>query len=288
MSLKIANFAYGNISAISNAMSVSTINQTEIQNPSQEDLEKLNNILAERLTFDPFSVDDETLWRIVSERENTTVHPYHFMIVRFGEPFEVEAKLHYPAHKRIPVYYTNKKGGKNLKDFSFPILIEEDKKVFNTIHNPHRLWDNTIRLNFRNPEEFLTNKSFFLIRSYFGKNKFGQNKTAWILVELDNDVHSNVRIIREYTLKGQIWAYNAIMKSPKDFGIDLDVNTVNSILLPLKEKNQNLLNSKNDQFLTKWDDKEEYDDRGYDYGYEQDLKDELDYIRQNGGDWIDD
>lgn len=269
-------------------MTTSPLNQTEILNPSQDDLEKLNNILAERLTFDPFSVDDETLWRIVSERENTMVHPYHFMIVRFGEPFDVEAKLHYPAHKRIPIYYTNKKGSKNLKDFSFPIIIEDNKKVFNIIHDPYRLWDNIVRLNFRNPEEFLTNRNFFLIRSYIGKNKFGQNKTVWILVELDNDIHSNVRIIREYTLKGQIWAYNAIMKSPKDFEINLDADIVNSILLPLKEKNLKLLDSKTNHFLDKMDDKGEYDDNGYDSAYEQDLKDELNFIRQNGGDWIDD
>ena len=258
------------------------------QGSIQQELDKLNAILSERLTFDPFSVDDETLWDIVSKRENITLHPYHFMIVRLGEPFDIEAKPPYSAYKRIPIFYTNKRGSKNLKDFSFPIIYGEDKKVYNIIHNPHRRWDNITRLNFHNPEEFLINRDFFLIRSYYGKNKFGQSKTAWILVELDKDRHSNACIIREYTVKGQIWAYNAIMKSPNDFGIDLDSDTVSSILLPLKEKNTELLNTKVNQFLNKWDDKEKYDDRGYDSAYEQDLKDELDYIRQNGGDWIDD
>lgn len=263
---------------------------TSSQDSIQQELIKLNAILDERLTFDPFSVDDVMLWNIVSERENTTLHPYHFMIIRFGEPFDVATKPPYSNHKRIPVYYTNKRGSKNLKDFSFPIIHGDDKRAYNIIYDPHKRWDNFTRLiSFRNPEEFLMNRNFLLIRSYYGKNKFGQNKTAWVLVELDNDLRSNACIIREYTIRGQIWAYNAIMKSPHDFGIDLDSDTLNSILLPLKEKNSELLKSKENQFLKKWDDEEdEYDDRGYDSAYEKDLQDELDYIRQNGGDWIDD
>ncbi len=263
---------------------------TSSQDSIQQELIKLNAILDERLTFDPFSVDDVMLWNIVSERENTTLHPYHFMIIRFGEPFDVATKPPYSNHKRIPVYYTNKRGSKNLKDFSFPIIHGDDKRAYNIIYDPHKRWDNFTRLiSFRNPEEFLMNRNFLLIRSYYGKNKFGQNKTAWVLVELDNDLRSNACIIREYTIRGQIWAYNAIMKSPHDFGIDLDSDTLNSILLPLKEKNSELLKSKENQFLKKWDDEEdENDDRGYDSAYEKDLQDELDYIRQNGGDWIDD
>ena len=119
----------------------------------QQELKKLRAILSERLTFDPFRFDDNTLWDIVSKRENNTLHPYHFMIVRFGELFDIEAKPPYSAYKRIPIFYTNKRGSKNLKDFSFPIIYGEDNKVYNIIHNPNRRWDNITILNLINTEE---------------------------------------------------------------------------------------------------------------------------------------
>ncbi len=273
-------------------MTAPTLNQTDLQNPSHNDLEKLNNILAERLTFDPFSVDDETLWRIVSERENAKLHNYHCMIVRFGEPYEVPATSNYPSYKRIPISYTTKSGSRNLKDYAFPIDIGDGKKRYNVIYDPHSIYRNHWVMNYNNPEIDLANQDFFLLRSLKGKNRYGKEKFIWIMVKLDDDNISNCKIVREYTLKAQIWAYNAILSNPMDFGLNLTTTQIDAFIQPLITKNKQTLNDRLSEFVQRYDEKDEdedeYYDNGYDRAYEQDLKDELNYIRQNGGDWIDD
>lgn len=49
------------------------IHNTSSQDSIQQELNKLNAILSERLTFDPFSVDDETLWTLCL---NEKIPPY--------------------------------------------------------------------------------------------------------------------------------------------------------------------------------------------------------------------
>ena len=55
------------------------------------------------------------------------------------------------------------------------------------------------------------------------------------------------------------------------------------------ETKRNKYKEKEDLFLPRKEEEEE-EDWGFqdDGAYERDLQDELDYIRQNGGDWIDD
>lgn len=72
---------------------------TSSQDSIQQELDKLNAILAKHLTFDPFSVDDETLWNIVSKRENATLHTYHCRIIRFGEIYTVNENTPYTSNK---------------------------------------------------------------------------------------------------------------------------------------------------------------------------------------------
>lgn len=105
------------------------------QDSIQQELDKLNAILSERLTFDPFSVDDETLWNIVSKRENATLHTYHCMIIRFGEIYTANENTPYTSN-RIRIYYANKVGSKNVNDFRFTVFVSKNKQACNEITNP--------------------------------------------------------------------------------------------------------------------------------------------------------
>ena len=262
---------------------------TSSQDSIQQELDKLNAILSERLTFDPLNVDDATLWDIVSKRENAKLHNYHCLIVRFGEPYEVEARHNYSAHRRIPISYANKRGSKNINDFSFGITTPDNTKRYNIIYNPHQMWDNQWILNGKNPENILSNQSFFLISSYNGVNKYGTRKSVWRMVELEDKIETNCRIIREYTLISQLWAYNSILSSPEYYGISNIYPSLEEHLKSLIGLKSNLLKIRTDAFLYKTDKRDDEDWRNQDDGsYEKDLQDELDYIRQNGGDWIDD
>ena len=283
----------GNISATSYAMTTSTLNQTEIQNPSQDDLEKLNSILAERLTFDPFSVDDETLWRIVSERENAKLHNYHCMIVRFGEPYEVPATSPYSPYKRVTIYYANKQGSKKWGDFGFSITTANNRKRFSILLDPYNAIHNKTTLLFSEISNLLPNKQFLLSYSVNGINKFGQKKSAWVLVKLFSSLKENACVLREYILLTQIWAYKSILASPEQYGLNLSKSQLENVLIPLIENNRKLREEKESCFLPKHDlieeemNRQEYLRRGLEDNNSY-LDDELDYIRQNGGDWIDD
>jgi len=155
-------------------MTASTLNLTQIQNPSPDDLEKLKNILAERLTFDPFSVDDEALWDIVSKRENAKLHTYYCMIVRFGEIYSVYENTPY-ASNRIKIYYVGRFGSKNVKDFRFTIFVSKNQQACNEITNPFVCYDCRKSLLGKDLDlkETLENKMFFLMHSKVGFNKFG-------------------------------------------------------------------------------------------------------------------
>lgn len=256
----------------------------------RKDLDRLKDILRDHLLlFDPFRFNDDTLWRIVCKREKSAAHNVHCMIVRFGTPYEVEAKYDYPAHKRIPIFYAGKKDSKSLKDFSFPV-ISNNKEYYNTILYPRNRpsWDYNEVLRGRGVECRLIDHSFFIIRSIDGVNKFGKKKSIWVMVALEDNLEIDCKIIREYTLIAQIWAFNAILSHPKDFGFLSDVPKFGKFLNMALESKRNKYKEKEDLFLQR---KEEDDnDWGFqdDSAYEKDLQDELDYIRQNGGDWIDD
>lgn len=262
----------------------------------QQELDKLNAILADRLTFDPFSVDDDTLWRIVSSREHSTFHNYHCIVVRFGETYEVVPPQPYKPYKRIKISYANKVGSKKWNDFGFGIIHpNREKKLFNILLDPYYRWSGhrTVLLN-TNKEELLPNKQFFLILSTLGKNKFNQPKFAWVMVKLSEYLPENVKIIREYTLIAELWAYKRILTQPHDLGLSIPEKELGNILNPLIESRKSMLEEKSKEFIKRHDvyDDEELrqmaEEDAERHRQEDDYQEELDYIRQNGGDWIDD
>lgn len=257
----------------------------------KKDLDRLKDILRDYLLlFDPFRFNDETLWKKVSKREFSTAHNIHCIIVRFGAPYEVEAKYDYPAHRRIPIFYAGKTGSKSLKDFSFPVIFN-NKEYYNTILYPRNRpsWDYNEVLRGKGVECRLIDHSFFIIRSRDGVNKFGKKKSIWVMVALEDNLEIDCKIIREYTLIAQIWAFNAILSHPTDFGFSSDISKFEKFLNKVLETKRNKYKEKEDLFLPRKEEEEE-EDWGFqdDGAYERDLQDELDYIRQNGGDWIDD
>ncbi len=272
-------------------MESSNISNTSKQDSIQQELDKLNAILSERLTFDPFSVDDATLWDVVSKRENAKLHNYHSMIVSFGEPYETRTPYN-QKYFRIPIYYADKCGSKNLSDLGFAISRKNtNRKQFNILLNPYYYQDNSKKLLKDDIQDILPNHIFFLAKSIKGVNRFNQDKFVWILVKLSDSLSENAKIIREYILKTQIWAYRHLLNAPTDFGLNLSRIKLSSILDPKIYNNERLLQRNKDMFVQKLDTPEEEDywrDQDDDSFYQKDLQDELDYIRQNGGDWIDD
>lgn len=263
---------------------------SDIDDKYRQDLNRFKDLLRDhRLLFDPFKYNDETLWKIVCRRENSTAHNIHCMIVRFGEPYEVEAKHNYPAYRRIPIYYAQKKGSKNLKDYSFPILYN-NKEYYNLIIKPRNRVSGVYNLILkgRGIENILSNRSFFIIRSRNGVNKFGKKKSTWVMVELEDNLEIDCRIIREYTLIAQIWAYKTILSSPTDYGLSPDISKFEKFWKRAIELKSRQLEEKADFFLPHEEEDNDYRRDQDDGSYEKDLQDELDYIRQNGGDWIDD
>lgn len=207
------------------------------QDSIQQELDKLNAILSERLTFDPFSVDDETLWNIVSKRENATLHTYHCMIIRFGEIYTANENTPYTSN-RIRIYYANKVGSKNVNDFRFTVFVSKNKQACNEITNPFIFYDCRKALLGKDLDlkKLLENKLFFLMHSKAGLNKFGCKKFVWELVMLCADIPTNVKIIREYILKAQIHAYREMLKSPHNWGLNLNSKEIKEILSPLCKK----------------------------------------------------
>lgn len=207
------------------------------QDSIQQELDKLNAILSERLTFNPLSVDDTTLWDIVSKRENAKLHNYHSMIVRFGEIYSVYENTPY-ASNRIRIHYADKVGSKNVKDFRFTVFVSKNKQACNEIINPFVFHDCKKGLLGKdlNLKKLLENKLFFLMQSQEGINKFGCKKFVWKLVMLCDDFSTNVKILREYILTAQINAYREILKSPQNFGLNLTIKEIEKVLSPLIKK----------------------------------------------------
>lgn len=270
-------------------MANSTIMHPLSEDSNQQELDKLNAILLERLTFDPLCIDDATLWDIVSKRENATLHNYHCMIVRFGEPYETRTQYN-QKYFRIPIYYADKCGSKNLSDFGFAISKNKNnRKLFSILLDPYHYQNNSKKLLIEEIRDILPNHTFFLVKATKGVNRFNQEKFAWTLVKLCDSLSENSKIIREYTLVAQLWAYRHLQNVPSDFGLNLSRTALSQVLFNKICKIDRLLEKNKDKFVQKMDSLEEDDWRDQNDGsYEQDLKDELDYIRQNGGDWIDD
>lgn len=167
------------------------------QDSIQQELDKLNAILSERLTFDPFSVDDETLWNIVSKRENATLHTYHCMIIRFGEIYTANENTPYTSN-RIKIYYANKVGSKNVNDFRFTVFVSKNKQACNEITNPFIFYDCRKALLGKDLDlkKLLENKLFFLMHSKAGLNKFGCKKFVWELVMLCADIPTKYVLLK--------------------------------------------------------------------------------------------
>lgn len=264
--------------------------QNDSNSEYRKNLEIFKDLLRDhRILFSPFEHNDETLWRIVCRRDNNTVHNIPCSIVRFGEPFEVEAKNNYPAHRRIPIFCAGKEFSKRIKDFSFPIHSNATE-YYHTIIHPGNQFSDYYRhiLKGRYTEPFLVNRSFFIIRTRNGVDNFGKNSSIWEMVELVNNLDTDCRIIREYTLITQIREIETILSSPTEFGFSPNISRFENLLRNALEVKSKQLKEKTELFLPRkkkvdkvWRDQND----GF---YEQDLKDELDYIRQNGGDWIDD
>ncbi len=205
-------------------------------------MNKLHTILSERLTLDPFRFNDETLWKLVLNRENAQLHNYHCMIVRFGEIYTVNENTQYAA-KRIRISYADKVGSKNIKDFCFTIFISKNKQACNEIINPFVFYDCRKALLGKklNLSETLENKMFFLMHSKNGLNKFGMKKSVWELVMLSDDLSINAKILREFILKAQIHAYREILKIPQNFGLNLSIKDVEQVVKPLLSKKCDLI-----------------------------------------------
>lgn len=49
------------------------------------DIKWLDIILSELFAINPYNYDDETLWTMIKEKQYATNHPYHCLIITFGD-----------------------------------------------------------------------------------------------------------------------------------------------------------------------------------------------------------
>lgn len=267
-------------------------------------IEWLDKILSELFAINPYIYDDESLWNLIKNRRYSTHHPYHCIIVSFGEiqKKQISTKYGSTVHDIIQVNYCDTQGSKKISDFIYPLKDSNGNRIKSHIILPWSWHDVQITFYSNNINSLLENKSFLLLYSIPTKNKFNQDVNLWSLVVLKDNIRENAKIIREYILKSQLWALMNLNNAPNSFfNFNIPDNIKCNILQPIEFKCGARLSTARHWFISKQsvviDDSprkkqyfNNYRNAKFVNNKEDDsyLDDELDYIRQNGGDWIDD
>lgn len=266
----------------------------------------MDTILGDLLSFDPYKYSDEELWDFLSNKEYSQVHPFHCLIVKFGKIKEL--LISHPHNnqttKKIEIHYKNKIGLRNISDFCYALSFNKSKKFGSRIITPWYWHDYSTYLNYDNIPTFLENRTLLLLYSVSGYNKYNKIINAWTLVDLKDNLNDNAKIIREYILKVQEFAIYTLITAPNEFfDVEIPENIKEYMLQPLEHYAIERRYKVQGDFIEKtigpkrksktvpkpsrntYDDIEYYNEPSTEDSY---LDDELDYIRQNGGDWIDD
>ena len=266
----------------------------------------MDTILGDLLSFDPYKYSDEELWEFLSNKEYSQVHPFHCLIVKFGNIKEIPITPPYnnKTTKKIEIYYKNTIRLRTISDFCYALTFNKSSKFGSRIITPWYWHDYSTYLNYDNIPTFLENRTLLLLYSVSGYNIYNKIINAWTLVDLKDNLNDNAKIIREYILKAQEFAIYTLITSPNEFfSVEIPESIKETILKPLEEVAIQRRYKVQKDFIEKtigpkrkpktipkpsrntYDDIEYYNEPSTEDSY---LDDELDYIRQNGGDWIDD
>ncbi|MDE7430650.1 MAG: hypothetical protein K2N34_01845 [Lachnospiraceae bacterium] len=288
-----------------------TTSQTSVQNESSINepplIGRLDLILEDILGFNPMIYSDDELWNLLCQKDYSTKHPFHCLIVRFGAIREVTkaAPYSHQTTKKIEIFYKGKMALRNVSEFCYALTSAGSKKFGSRIITPWYFHDYSTYLNFDNIASFLENKTLLLLYSITGKNKYNKNVSAWTLVELKDNLEDNAKILREYCLKIRNFAIYSLKTAPNTFfNFDVPESIKTNMLTPLDDMTMDCYYKNQSGYIAKtigpkrmsktiskpsrntYDDLEYYDEPSS--SEDSYLDDELDYIRQNGGDWIDD
>lgn len=267
---------------------------------------RLDLILSELLSLNPFLGSDEELWELVKNRDFSANHPFHCIIIKFGgiKDYPKRPPRSHELVRKIEVTYKDKTFLKNLTEFCFALKDSHDKKLSSRIITPWYFHDYFSFITLDNISKFLENKECLLLYSIKGKNKYSKEINAWTLVELKDNIKENASILREYLHKAQECALWELCEAPNSF-FDFDIpefikegllkrlkdeyierryryqaKFIPKTLGPSRKKKTTKLKGVEDYYELEYHEESSNDD-----SY---LDDELDYIRQNGGEWIDD
>lgn len=264
-------------------------------------------ILEDVLGFNPMTYSDEELWDLLCQKDYSTLHPFHCLIIRFGVIKEVPKAPPYTHQttKKIEIFYKGKMALRNISEFCYTLTIGDSKKFGSRIITPWYFHDYSTYLNLNNISSFLENKTLLLLYSITGKNKYNKDINAWTLVELKDNLEDNAKILREYCLKIRNFAIYSLTTAPNTFfNFDVPENIKKNLLAPIDDMTMNCYYKEQNRYIAKTmgpkrmsktiqrPSRNTYDDLEYYHepssSEDSYLDDELDYIRQNGGDWIDD
>lgn len=265
-------------------------------------------ILADILAFNPIRYSDEELWEALTNKEYSNLHPFHCLIIRFGAIKEVPKAPPYSHEKtkKIEIFYKGKMALRNISEFFYSLTKGNSKKFGSRIITPWYFHDYSTYLNLDNISSFLENKSLLLLYTLSGKNKYNKDINSWTLVELKDNLEDNAKILREYCLKVQNFTIFTLRTAPNIyFDFDIPDNIKENLLAPLDDMTMNRYYANGKNYISKTMGPKRitknpkipkpsrntyYDIEYHEPSFSEDsyLDDELDYIRQNGGDWIDD
>ncbi len=241
-------------------MTTSSLNQTEKRNPSQDDLEKLNNILSELSELDPSSMNDEELVKHIAQKQHFSHIPFHCIIVRFGNLKESINPYSHKPNLKIEVTTTHLSGLKNVSELIYSATDNNGNELvskviypwyFVTITFGGEYWD---YINKSNIESLLVGKEFLLLCSLKGKNKYGKSVQTWQMVMLKDDIRTSASIMREYMLKAYRWSVVSLLDNSKEyFDIELTKEIQDTTIRPLLKAVDAIIDKEKSQFIKKED-----------------------------------
>lgn len=265
---------------------------------------RLDLILSEVLKIDLHNYADEELWNALLNKDFGIYNPFHCVLLKFGEIKEVPRKSPHSNQKikQIEVYYKGKLFTKNLTDFCYNLKDKFGKQLNSRIILPWYFNDYYSFFTFDNIPYLLENKYCLLLYSITGTNKYGKQINAWTLVALKDNLTENAKILREYIIKAKENTLWFLFNAPNNFfDFDIPEHIKNDMLRPLVDvytdiryhMQKNSIAKTKGPFRKKTIPQRHNEDDYIEYhepksSEDSYLDDELDYIRQNGGDWIDD
>lgn len=274
--------------------------------------ERLDLILNELSSLDPSNMSDDELIDFVKNKPHSKFTPYHCKLIRFGQILTIDNPPYKPKRK-IEVFYDNKRGLKNITDLIYAVKDSKGNNVVSKLIYPWyfvsilwggEYWD---YINTSNIESLLVDKTVLLISSFEGMDKYGKRIKTWQIISLTDDKSKNASILREYLLKAYRWSIVSLIENKGDeININLTEECIKNKVQPILKKVDSIIDSEKSKFIKKEDNpsykrklekkrqqrlKESeayYEVSSFKSNEDSYLDDELDYIRQNGGDWIDD